>query len=287
MTSFDDDARTFSALPTDLRSMRPFQGCRDRIERAKSHYAILSEEWNKIPAEDLYSVRANVNHDGTGVIRVTRPQPLPPIFALQVGEMLYQLRAALDGAIYTAAILETGNDPPPNEQNLEFPIFADATRYSKRSADMLGPLANHRKAIIESVQPYHVKSLDSCELAKDINRNIGILNDWARKDRHRRLHMIGGYVLDARPQISCPASVTVAEMKVIKSDFLETENVIARFRLIGYGHGMEVKVNPYLQTQIAINEIPPACCDEDTFGYRAMNILNAVYSIIIALENSF
>src|ERR1700722_14400522 len=92
--------------------MKPFEACRFRVERAKAHYVILSELWNKIPAEDLYAVGANVNTDGAGVIRLTRTKPLSQVFALQFGEMLYQLRAALDGAIYTAAVLETGNDPP-------------------------------------------------------------------------------------------------------------------------------------------------------------------------------
>jgi hypothetical protein len=267
--------------------MQPFEGCRLRIERAKAHYASLSEAWNKIPAEDLYTVRSNVNPDGTGVIRLTQPKPIPQALALQFGEMLYQLRAALDGAIYTAAVLETRNDPPPNERNLEFPIFNDPVRYAKCSPRMLGPIADLQRRIIESVQPYRVKQLTPNELARDINRNIGILNDWARKDRHRRLHIIGGYVLDARPQISHPSGVTVATMEVIKSGFLEDDNVIAKFRLTGYIRGMEVKANPYLQTQRAINESPLACCDEDTFGYRAMNILNAVYSVVAALENSF
>src|ERR1700722_3631307 len=267
--------------------MKPFEACRFRVERAKAHYVILSELWNKIPAEDLYAVGANVNTDGAGVIRLTRTKPLSQVFALQFGEMVHQLRAALDGAIYTAAVLETGNDPPPNEQDLEFPIFNDPIRYGKRSPDMLGPLADVQQRIIESVQPYRVKNLTPSEVATDINRNVGILNDWARKDRHRRLHMIGGYVLDVRPVIDCPPEVTVAAMEVVNSGFLEDDNIIARFRLAGYVPGMEVKTNPYLRTQIAINEVPAPCCEEDTFGYRAMNILNAVHSIVCALENSF
>jgi hypothetical protein len=147
---------------------------------------------------------------------------------------------------------------------------------------MLGPLADPQRRIIESVQPYRAKNLTPSELAKDINRCIGILHDWARKDRHRRLHMVGGYVLSVNPAIACPPGVSVAGTEIIKSGFLEDESIIARFRLIGFEKGMEVKTNPYLQTQIAINEIPPACCDEDTFGYRAMNMINAIERMYLA-----
>jgi hypothetical protein len=267
--------------------MQPFEGCRLRIDRAKAHYTNLSDAWNEIPAEDLYAVRANVNPDGAGVIWLSRPKPFPKLFALQCGEMLYQLRSALDGAVYKAAVLETGKDPPPDEQNLEFPIFGGSRDYRKKSPRMLGPLADYQRRIIESVQPYRAKNLTPSEFAKDINRNIGILHDWARKDRHRRLHMLGGYVLSVNPAIACPPGVTVANIDIIKSGFLEDDSIIARFRLVGYERGMEIKTNPYLQTQISINEIPLPCCDEDTFGYRAMNMINAVYSIVVALENSF
>src|ERR1039458_6918719 len=95
-----------------------FEGCRFRIERAEAHCKALAKAWNEISAEDLYTVNAKVNPDGKGSIRLTRPKPFPSVFALQVGEMLYQLRAALDGAIYQAAILDSGQDPPVLRKNL-------------------------------------------------------------------------------------------------------------------------------------------------------------------------
>jgi hypothetical protein len=72
--------------------MQPFEGCRLRIERAKTHYTSLSDAWNEIPTEDLYAVRANVKPDGAGIIWLSRPQPFPKVFALEesVRELLFE-----------------------------------------------------------------------------------------------------------------------------------------------------------------------------------------------------
>jgi len=74
------------------------------------------------------------------------------------GEMLYQLRAALDGSVYQAAIIESGQDPPPNENRLEFPICVSAAEFHK-SAWKIAPLSKQCRDFIESIQPYNAPEL--------------------------------------------------------------------------------------------------------------------------------
>ena len=84
--------------------MEPFGECWERIKRADSHRKSIAELWNSLNDEQLYDPIVEVQHDGTGIVRIY-PKGVPAIIALQLGEILYQLRAALDGAIYVAAIL--------------------------------------------------------------------------------------------------------------------------------------------------------------------------------------
>src|SRR5437870_11622493 len=119
-------------------SMRPFEGSWQRIERADAHRKTLAETWNSFIDDDPYSFSVRMEHDGTGRIWVRPNYPaLPAIFSLELGELLYQLRAALDGCVYDAAILETRQNPPPDEQDLAFPICS-----SPESFDM--PLGTSR-----------------------------------------------------------------------------------------------------------------------------------------------
>ncbi len=264
-----------------------FEGCRLRIERAHAHGTALAQAWNEIPAEDLYTVSAKMNSDGTGSFRLTRPKPVPAIFSLQLGEVLYHLRSALDAAIYQAAVLDSGKNPPPDEHQLEFPIFPKRRDYIKKAALKIAPLAKERRDIIESVQLHNAPKLPPEERVFNGHRNLVILNDWARKDRHRRLHIVGSWVSRANPQILCPPDVKVSSLKLVHSGFLEDDNVVATFRLTGRWRGVEVKANANLATQVAINEAPPPCAPNDNLGNRLAGMLAAVSHVVKMFEDSF
>ena len=69
--------------------MRPFENCRERIERAKAHRDALAKDWNSFIREDSYSVRVHMEADGTGRIFVRANfSTLPPRFSLEFGEMV-------------------------------------------------------------------------------------------------------------------------------------------------------------------------------------------------------
>ncbi len=264
-----------------------FEGCRQRIRRAKAHREAIAKLWNdNATTENFYNVRVCMNDDGTGSIR------LDPIYgwkfintvSLQLGEMLYQLRAALDSCIYGAVIRETGQNPPPDENKLEFPICEKRSDYS---AFKRAPLAQKRRDIIERVQPYNVPDIAPEYMAFNFNRALGILNDWARKDRHRKLHFVGSWASNASPMIRCPRGTSLAYVRVTGAGFLEYKNEIATFRLVGYRPGMEVQANPDVTIDIAVNEIPPPCADNDTLGNRLLTMLKATHFIVRSIEDSF
>ena len=113
-----------------------FEGCRERLRRAKVHRENIAALWNKAgKAEDLYEVIVGMDDDGTGCIWLkARHQPeLISALSLELGEMLYQLRAALDGCIYQAAIFESKQNPPPDEHSLEFPVCISSKDFENQT----------------------------------------------------------------------------------------------------------------------------------------------------------
>lgn len=138
------------------RPFVPFNNAWERIERAKAHQYALGEAWNALSDENLAEFWFHVDDDGVGRMYSTPVGGgLPTNFSLLIGECLYQLRAALDNVIYDAAILDSGQNPPPNPVNLEFPICSKAARFQELSFK-LEPLSENRKAVIEAVQPFNV-----------------------------------------------------------------------------------------------------------------------------------
>lgn len=264
-----------------------FEGCRKRISRAKAHREAIRDLWNqRATEEDFYSVGVSVNDDGAGRIWL-KPNfrgDFTNIISLELGEMLYQLRAALDSCIYASRIRETGENPPPDENKLEFPICKSRAEY--RSFNR-APLAKERRDIIQSVQPYNVPNLPPELLVYNFNRALGIMGEWARIDRHRRLHIVGSWASNANPKIICPAGTTLSSMRVTGTGFLDDECEIATFRVAGFRRGMQVKANPDVDMDIAVNEIPPPCSDTDTLGNRLLAMLKATASVIQSIEATF
>ena len=182
--------------------LRSFIGCLERVARAQAHAAAFAKAWSDFLDDDPYDTHLEISEDGTGTIAVVpRYEPLPAVFSLELGEILYQLRAALDGAIYACAIEETGQDPPPNSRDLEFPICATAEHFKKVDRK-IRPLTGERREIVEACQPYNmVPNLDPEIAFLSPHRTLAILNDWARKDRHRTLHVVASWGSRAQPSL--------------------------------------------------------------------------------------
>jgi hypothetical protein len=264
----------------------PFDGCWRRVERAHAHRVAFSELWDRFIKEDVYTPSVYMYPDGTGSIRVSPTyDALPDQFSLTLGELLYQFRAALDGSVYAAAIVETKQDPPPNGQHLEFPICADK-RHFEKSAGKIAPLSDELKAFIKAVQPYNIPPLEIGDIVRNFNRSLGILNDWARIDRHRQLHVIGSWASNISPKLRVPSGVTLVEMDIFEGGMLENHSEVATFRLDGYAPGMKIEANPDLTIDVTVDEIPAPCADSDRLGNRLIAMEVAVKTIIGKLEGN-
>src|ERR1035437_10366747 len=187
--------------------MRQFTVARSRLKRAESHFELASKHWNTLPIEDLYNVSLTFDPGGTGIIRVARNKPVPEENSLLLGETLYQLRSALDACIYQASIYSSGKNPPPDENKLEFPICNTRDVFPKLAKRRLFALPQNVQDRIGEMQPYNTPPLPAEDMVRSINRNLGILNDLARKDRHRTLHLIGSWVADLQPEFDLPDGV--------------------------------------------------------------------------------
>lgn len=274
-------------LPGDLMPLLSFLGCHARVRRAEDHTDAFAKAWSEFLEGESYAAHLEIEVDGTGTLSVVSGyEPLPAVFSLELGEILYQLRAALDAAIYACAIEETGEDPPPNARNLEFPI-CDTAESFKKSERKISPLTGQRRQIVEAFQPFSiVQGLDPESAFLSPHRALAILNDWARKDRHRTLHVVGSWGSRAQPMVAVPPPATLAYLMVTHDGFLEHDCEVAAFKVDGYTAGMDVKANPNMFIDIAVDEGPPPSADNDTLGNRLKAMRIAVGAVVNALEAS-
>jgi hypothetical protein len=265
--------------------MRQFAVARSRLKRAEAHFELAAAQWNGL--EDLYSIDLTIDPDGNGRIRVSRNNPIPDDISLLLGEALYQLRSALDTCIYQASIYSSGKNPPPDENKLEFPICSARDEFPKLAKRRLFALPQNVQDRIEQMQPYNTPSLSSELMVLNVNRSLGILNDLARKDRHRTLHLFGSWVTDLQPDFDLPDGVKLTVLTRMMGGFLGDWSDVATFKLSGYSPNMAVRVNPHLTTLMALDEPPAPVHENDNWGQRITQLPASVEVVIEELEGYF
>lgn len=260
---------------------------RARLDRAKVHGQEFGEIWSTFLQEDEpYHAVVTVEDDGKGSIVVRPAESFPADqLALHFGEMLYQLRAALDSLIYEVAILDSGENPPPNEEYLEF-LIRDSEASFDNAAWKIEPLSEQHKRMVRSVQPYDVGQRGEAEVL--VASAFNELNDLARKDRHRGLRVIASWVSNKNPSVE-PLSpgCSLEWLEVTEDGLLKEEGEIARFKLRGWLPEHELKANPNCALDVAIEDAGPPLHDDDTLFARSRMMIACVAEVIHGFEQTF
>ncbi len=255
----------------------PFQGCWDRVDRADLHRQALIKIWAGLDTDKVYRSHSEVDDNGDGkfFLRTVQRDWLLP-FSLQFGEMLYQLRAALDSCVYDAAVIEFGGqNPPPDEQQWNFPICSTDKKFED-SVRRMKNLPTRLRGLLEAVQPYSGaigRGADGSEW--DIGQVLHTLNDWARIDRHRRLHLAGTAISHGHLGFERVAGMSVASCDFfIGEHLLEHDTEIARFKIAGWIPGKKMNVQAQFSFEIVVDEAPRMFKLQDTALAMLLSVIN-------------
>jgi hypothetical protein len=258
-----------------------FAKCVARIDRAVYHSNEVANVWNSLDISRMLEVAVFVKDDGSGVMEIEQHEPLPEILELELGEYLYQLRAALDGAVYASAIEDSGLNAPSNPAALEFPLCEKAKDWP-RQARKIAQLNAGRQRFIEACQPFAEPQLEPELRILNSNRALRILNDLARIDRHRRLHTLATAVSMGQPLFEFPEGVSLCSLEL--KDAYSSDGPAARFSLVGWKHGMNLRANPNAEIDISLESVEPACHVNDTLPNRLKSIVQNVRIIVSLLK---
>jgi len=78
----------------------------------------------------------------------------------------------------------------------------------------------------------------------NVGRTLRIFNDWARKNRHLRLHSACSWASNASFFVEVPEGDDLKYVLVIHDGLLEHDSLIATFHLARFTPGMPVHANP-------------------------------------------
>jgi hypothetical protein len=203
-----------------------FQDARMRLDRAKANRERLKNEMAAWRTAHPEAHRVVIQGDPQSIFRVPNDnivrlvariteQP-PKEWGLLVGDILGDLRSALDYAIYALAIAHTGNDPPLNADALEFPIAKDPTWFhSQRAQRKIEGLSKTARDYIEQIQPY--QSGYGGPAGQHVNSPLWVLNELVRVSKHRFLHVFWTKLHSTQLQIDA-TGLGVTQIKAYKID---------------------------------------------------------------------
>ena len=156
-----------------------------RLDRSVDLFEAFRVAWEEHLSTEPHQVSVEVDDSGHGRIVFTRHREPPVALSLILGEFLHELRAALDNALYAVAIIDSGQNPPPNASALEWPICADEKSWEGHRRRRLAALSTELQDTLHAIQPFQAEHPSwNC---------LRILNDMTRIDRHRAVHFVTSF----------------------------------------------------------------------------------------------
>jgi hypothetical protein len=267
--------------------MSIFEDSNRRFDRALIHAKAFKAIWESLVKPESFSTEIKLNANRTtGVVRAIHPDFPENDLAIEIGEMFYQLRAALDCAVYKAAVLAESIDPPSNEDRVEFPIYSSSKRFQGNPVND-SPFPSKLRDWLELIQPYNADKTENTELA-NLWRFLEILHDCARKDRHRKLHLIAAVPSSVQYSIDPPGLVKAVRI-IGDANFLEGKDEFLAFDLVQSipgGYQGKFQLNTDIMVEISIeNVIRPIMPGQS--GYVFARILESVRFVLDYFESFF
>jgi hypothetical protein len=137
----------------------PLDSSRRKIARAKKHLADLERETGAFFARpDMYQpfIEAHPEKAGWTILKVRFLEELPQEFEEIVGDVLGNLRSALDHAVFGIALAfaESTNSPKPKMDTACFPFAKDAAHFENALKGRCASVPAELHSIFRDCKPY-------------------------------------------------------------------------------------------------------------------------------------
>jgi hypothetical protein len=158
-------------------------GPRAKYDRATYHLGVLDSNSVRFVETEPFYVQPEFNEAERGfILRFRQREDVPLVFSTTVGDLIHNLRSALDHAAWLLAARSISLKELWDEKNatkISFPIASSPERLHK--GWLWSRLANDAKTLLEELQPYHAEGGPQSHPFCRLNRLWNI-------DKHRVLH---------------------------------------------------------------------------------------------------
>jgi hypothetical protein len=165
------------------------EGPAAKLARAESQFAVLQDEIESLWPDKPWPVEAKPHRGGLEYRFYLGELPsVEPAWALIAGEIMFNLRCALDHLIWELHVRHFRDRTLPKgvETASQFPIFDSPAKFRANGVRRIESLSERDRRAIRFLQPY-IRRNDEWS---SIRRDLGDLNALHNIDKHRKLHVV-------------------------------------------------------------------------------------------------
>lgn len=185
-----------------------FSGVRLKLARAQDQIEGLQSDTLAFVDTHPYTAGLHFDRDARELTFSVQVKELPPtMWGVRIGEIIHNLRSALDHIVWELVVLKTGA-PPRTKQN-QFPVFDTESGFNDRGVGkFLVHVGTDAIDLIRSEQPFSTgeKALSP----------LWHLKELSDVDKHRTLHVTGSMVqaFSAKlPPLLYPVSIAALDVR--------------------------------------------------------------------------
>lgn len=205
----------------------PFYGIRLKLKRARQHIKELESDFGCYLDSEPYRPTIHCAIPSRILTLSVKAEKIPdPMWGVRLGEVVHNVRSALDHVVWELVILTTGRPPALPTKN-QFPIINSKDGFVKRGVpEQLRCVRQDAVDLIQSKQPYYT--------GEGVNSPLWHLAELSNSDKHRTLHLTGtlieGFQFTMPPTLE-PITYTVLEQRA--EGPIQQDAVLWRGRLSG------------------------------------------------------
>lgn len=162
----------------------PLDGIWLKVERSYHQLDALRTEMDRFLESHPYGVAGDFNTETRRLVAyLTIREPCPGVWGVLIGEMVHNLRSALDHLVWQL-VIQNGETPVLANQ---FPICSDAGMFQRAlDRQRLVHVSQLACDLIQSLQPYST--------GEGINSPLWQLHEISNFDKHRTLHFAAAHL---------------------------------------------------------------------------------------------
>lgn len=170
--------------------MTHFPTCYLRIDRAEKRLGELKRE---LAAYEKANVSSEIKVDGGSASITSWPTNPPPKIGITAGEIVYNLRAALDYLVFELAFHDSFNTSLDSiNMRTQFPI-EDTPEGFKGRIDPIKRRGGTIDNALTGVSPDHIAAIEALQPYKGVDWTK-LLRDLSNEDKHRTIPLLGYYM---------------------------------------------------------------------------------------------